>query len=183
MPASRAASERPWAGARPRSVRAPDAGSICLSNSPDRLANMRRGGDRRSDQTANLRNDQVSTADAAKMLGVGTDPLAFVISLNLTRRHLTESQRASAAARLANMRREDTLVQNRSANLPNGKVAVSNSDAASMLGVFELIGSFRCCGHQNPAPPLRRGHRRHRPAPDRAEGQPAARRVPALDRG
>ena len=36
---------------------------------------------------------------------VGDDAAAFVVSLNIHRRHLTESQRAMAAARLANMPR------------------------------------------------------------------------------
>jgi ParB-like chromosome segregation protein Spo0J len=40
---------------------------------------------------------------------VGEDPLAFVISRNLHRRHLTVQQRAAVAAELATMERTDTL--------------------------------------------------------------------------
>jgi N6-adenosine-specific RNA methylase IME4/ParB-like chromosome segregation protein Spo0J len=62
------------------------------------------------------------------------DPLGFVMSENLRRRHLDESQRAMVAARLANMQRTDTLNRgSRSATLPNG--AISQADAAEMLNV------------------------------------------------
>lgn len=61
----------------------------------------------------------------------GADPLAFVISLNLTRRHLSESQRASAAAKVANMRQGERTDLSPSANLRK----VSTADAARMLNV------------------------------------------------
>lgn len=57
----------------------------------------------------------------------GADPLAFVVSHNLTRRHLTESQRAMAAAKLAKMERGD----NQHAQI----CAPSQSVAADMLNV------------------------------------------------
>src|SRR5262245_13103948 len=37
----------------------------------------------------------------------GTDPIRYVVSLNVTRRHLSESQRSMIAAAIANMERED----------------------------------------------------------------------------
>lgn len=57
----------------------------------------------------------------------GDDPLAFVISHNLHRRHLTESQRAMVAAKLAKMRVGD----NQHAQI----CAPSQSNAAEMLSV------------------------------------------------
>src|SRR5262249_12632675 len=47
-----------------------------------------------------------------------TDPLAFVISKNLKRRHLDESQRAMVAARLATLTHGGDRVSEQAANLP-----------------------------------------------------------------
>jgi ParB-like chromosome segregation protein Spo0J len=69
---------------------------------------------------------------------VGADPLADVVSWNLKRRHLTPSQQAGIGADVANMKREDTLMQgSRSADLPNGKL--SQAEAAKMVGVSERL--------------------------------------------
>jgi len=69
----------------------------------------------------------------------GNDPLAFVISLNLHRRHLNESQRAGVAAKIANMtvggdRPSKNDKSFESANWPNG---ISQPKAAGMLNVSE----------------------------------------------
>lgn len=69
------------------------------------------------------------------------DPLSYVISHNLHRRHLTESQRASVAAKLANMGQGRPA--EKPANLPllpeqdEKPAAVSQSDAARLLNVSE----------------------------------------------
>ena len=60
----------------------------------------------------------------------GSDPVSYVVSLNLRRRHLDESQRAMVAARLANLRDG----QRKTAS-PIGERAVSQADAAKMLTV------------------------------------------------
>lgn len=67
----------------------------------------------------------------------GDDPLGFVISRNMRRRHLTESQRAAAAAKIANMRVGDFAGNQHvpPANLPTPPV--SQASAAEMLNVSE----------------------------------------------
>jgi hypothetical protein len=62
----------------------------------------------------------------------GDDPLAHVISLNLTRRHLNESQRAMIAARLANMSHGGDRTSKQAADLP---LATSQAEAAKLLNV------------------------------------------------
>lgn len=59
--------------------------------------------------------------------------LQKILSLNSRRRYLSESQRAAVAAELANMRREYTLKQYRSANLHYGMM--SAEEAAEQLNV------------------------------------------------
>ena len=68
------------------------------------------------------------------------NPLGFVISLNLKRRHLNESQRAVVASRLANMEVGGDRPSKKdgnfdSANLPIGNI--SQPEAAKMLNVSE----------------------------------------------
>jgi hypothetical protein len=69
----------------------------------------------------------------------GDNPLSFVISLNLKRRHLNESQRAVIAARLANMTKGNPTGANqwKSANLPIS--TISQEDAAELLNVSPRI--------------------------------------------
>jgi ParB-like chromosome segregation protein Spo0J len=58
----------------------------------------------------------------------GSDPLGFVVSANLHRRHLTESQRALIAARLVTTKLGDNQFN---------KPGVTTKQAATMLGVSE----------------------------------------------
>ena len=59
----------------------------------------------------------------------GADPASYVVSLNIHRRHLSESQRAMAAAKLAN-----AGVGRNWANLPDKK---TSAEAAELLNVSE----------------------------------------------
>lgn len=61
----------------------------------------------------------------------GDDPLGYVLSVNLHRRHLNESQRAMVAAKLANLRQGARTDLELSANLQN----ISQAGAATMLSV------------------------------------------------
>jgi hypothetical protein len=74
---------------------------------------------------------------ASKMAGkacpsqeyMGADPIGFVLSLNLSRRHLTESQRAMVAATVANMR------QGERTDLASIDARLSQPEAAAALKV------------------------------------------------
>lgn len=84
---------------------------------------------------------------AARDLGIeyprveyrGDDPLGYVISLNLKRRHLSESQRAMSASKIANVGHGGNRKPDQEANLPLEPVtaSVSNAEAAKMLNVSE----------------------------------------------
>ena len=62
----------------------------------------------------------------------GDSPVAFVLSRNLVRRHLDESQRAMIAARAANLAAGDAR---RSRQAASKEAAISQSEAASKLKV------------------------------------------------
>ena len=61
----------------------------------------------------------------------GADPLGFVLSMNLVRRHLNESQRALVAADVATMRQGERTDLEPSANLPK----VSQTKASELFNI------------------------------------------------
>lgn len=69
--------------------------------------------------------------------GTDAEALSYVLSTNLHRRHLTESQRAAVAAKLANMKPGDNQHSRGGANLPDLPAPVTVSQAAEMLSVSE----------------------------------------------
>jgi N6-adenosine-specific RNA methylase IME4/ParB-like chromosome segregation protein Spo0J len=76
---------------------------------------------------------QLAGVDSRYELYGGTDPLSYVISLNLTRRHLDAGQRAMVAARLVNVRQGERTDLQLSANLRK----VDQATAARLLQVSE----------------------------------------------
>jgi N6-adenosine-specific RNA methylase IME4 len=82
----------------------------------------------------------------------GEDPLGYVISLNLKRRHLNESQRAMVAARLVNLPAHRPPSKDESANLPTSPV--SQPVAATMLNVSERLLRSAKAVQQGAAPEL-----------------------------
>lgn len=78
------------------------------------------------------------------------DPLTFVMSKNLHRRHLNESQRAMVAAKLANMPAHRP-VADKSANLPT-----SQADAAKLLNVSTRLVTSAKAVEDKAGPELRR---------------------------
>jgi hypothetical protein len=85
--------------------------------------------------------DGRNRATACAMLGIeletveyeGDDPVAFVMSKNLCRRHLNESQRAMIAAKLANLPPHRPVEKDKAVNLPT----YSQEQAAESLNVSE----------------------------------------------
>lgn len=63
----------------------------------------------------------------------GSNPLAFVVSLNVQRRHLTETQRGYAAAKIATLAHGGDRKSDQAANLP----LETQAHAAQMLNVSE----------------------------------------------
>ena len=74
---------------------------------------------------------ELGIASRFEYLDEKTDPLQYVLSKNLHRRHLNESQCSMIAARLANMRQGERTDLEPSANLQK----VSQASAAKMLNV------------------------------------------------
>jgi hypothetical protein len=82
----------------------------------------------------------------------GDDPLGYVISKNLTRRHLNESQRGMVAANLATMRQGERTDVEPSANLQK----VAQATAATRLNVSPRTVADSVKVKNDAAPELRR---------------------------
>jgi hypothetical protein len=86
----------------------------------------------------------------------GDDPLAFLVSLNLKRRHLDESRRAMVAANIANLTHGGDRKSDQAANLPLEVVSppISQAAAAEMLTVGERTVRSAAVVRDNGSPEL-----------------------------
>jgi hypothetical protein len=82
------------------------------------------------------------------------DPLQFVLDRNLRRRHLTESQRASVAAKIENMKHGGDRKTDQDANLHLG--SVTRASVAAMLNVSERTIASAAVVLDRGTPELRR---------------------------
>ena len=76
----------------------------------------------------------------------GDDPLGFVISANLKRRHMAATERASVAARFATFKHGGNR-QEQAANLPLDPPRVTQAEAAKRLNVSECEPEFEWRDH------------------------------------
>jgi N6-adenosine-specific RNA methylase IME4/ParB-like chromosome segregation protein Spo0J len=101
--------------------------------------------DRVLDGRNRLRACEAAGIEPAFTVYTGDDPVAFVVSLNLRRRHLDESQRAMVAAKLATLRAGDNqhsegLPIGRSSELLNvGERTVARAREVQEHGTPELV--------------------------------------------
>lgn len=84
------------------------------------------------------------------------DPLAYVISANLKRRHLDESQRALVAARIANLYHGGDRRSDQAANLPLEAQAADASDKQPPAGVVAPVSQDQAAQMLNVSPRLLR---------------------------
>jgi hypothetical protein len=90
---------------------------------------------------------------------IGDDPLAFVISANLRRRHLSESQRAMVAAKLATLKRGDNQ------HSPIGETSQATAAELLNVGKRSVERARKVIDHGTFAVRSIRGSPRGRPAP------------------
>jgi hypothetical protein len=72
----------------------------------------------------------------------GDDPVAFAVSLNLHRRHLTARERAEVAARIANLRHGTNRYRSKKVETPNG--AFTRGGAVSIKQAARVTKEFNC---------------------------------------
>ena len=134
-----------WTHLRAR-TRRPYATSV--PTVPSAIPNSSAGGTRRQLDSVEDRAAQECGIECPMQEYEGDAPAAFVVSLNLHRRHLSESQRAMVAARLATLEK--------GANQHAQICAPSQDDAAEMLGVSRRsVQTAREVINEAPAPVVR----------------------------